>query len=230
MSERPARAHYPVFLDVAGRLCAVIGASPAAERKARALARLGADVVVFAPDVSDELAQMEVDGSLGIERRAYVRGDLDGAFLALCDSGSAEVDRAVFEEAEERGCLVNVIGDPSLCNYVVPASVRRGALQIAVSTGGFVPELARSVRSGIAEDFGQEWSAYVTLLAEVRSIAIARDSADAGLIDRIIASDLRERLTSGPEPSAEAIYEEFALPETAQPDRDDGSATAEESS
>jgi siroheme synthase-like protein len=110
-----AKPYYPVFLDLAGRLCVIVGGGAVALRKARTLADYGADVVVIAPDVSEELIGMQADGLVTVEQRGYVRGDLAEAFLAVCATDSEEVNRAVHAEAEERRCLVNVVDVPELC-------------------------------------------------------------------------------------------------------------------
>lgn len=209
-----AKAYYPVFLDLAARPAIVIGGGEAAEKRARALLRLGADVVVIAADPTPGLLELEADGGIATEQRGYVRGDLEGAFIAFCLSADEEVRRAVSDEAEERGCLVNVAGDPELCSFIVPSVVRRGGLQIAVSTGGASPEVAHRVRRRIAGEFGEEWGAYVALLAEVRQLAAERVAAgedvSGDVFESVADSDLLERLQAGERPSAADVLDSAA--------------------
>jgi precorrin-2 dehydrogenase/sirohydrochlorin ferrochelatase len=206
-----AKAYYPVFLDLAARPAIVVGGGEPAERRARALLKIGADVVVIAPDPTPGLIALEADGEIVTEQRGYVRGDLEGAFIVFCLTPDEEVRRAVADEAEERGCLVNVAGDPGLCSFIVPSAVRRGGLQIAVSTGGASPEAAHRVRRRIAEEFGEEWGPYVALLAEVRQLASGRAAAGEDVphdvFEAIAGSDLLERLRAGERPSAADVLD-----------------------
>jgi precorrin-2 dehydrogenase/sirohydrochlorin ferrochelatase len=208
---------YTVALDLRGRLVVVVGPGEAAQRKARAFLRTGADVAVITPDPTPELIQAETDGQLTIERRPYVRGDLEGALIAVCVSDSPEVAKAVGEEAASRGCLVHVKGAPELSSYSVPSTLRRGALQIAVSTGGAAPAVARRIRARLVEEFGEEWADYLRLLQEVRQYAEERaPGSGAALVETIADSDVLERLRAGETLDAETLYEAFAPgPETA---------------
>jgi precorrin-2 dehydrogenase/sirohydrochlorin ferrochelatase len=209
MAEDYGKPYYPVYLDLSGRLCVIVGAGKVAQRKAKTLAGYGADVVVIAPDVSEELLELQADGLATIEQRGYVRGDLEGAFLAVCATDSEEINRAVYAEAEERGVDV-----PELCNFIVPSIVRRGGLQIAISTGGAAPTVAKRLRKRFQEEFGEEWGGYVQLLGEVRMLVMERvpggEAARKPIFERIADSDLLERLRAGGKPSAEDVFAEFS--------------------
>jgi precorrin-2 dehydrogenase / sirohydrochlorin ferrochelatase len=211
-NERPM--HYPVALDLAGRLAVVVGGSATAVRAATSLAEHGADVVVISRSVPPELLSLEVDGRATIEQRGYVRGDLEGAAVAFARSGSAETDAAVAAEARERNVLVNVESDPSASSFVVPSVVERGQLQIAVSTGGSAPAVTREVRHGIADAHGWEWGRYVDLMGELRSYAMQRTGlTDADLkpmFDAVGGAPLRYRIRAGEEMTAEQLYERYA--------------------
>lgn len=216
MSPEPAGdapRYYPVYLDLHRRLAVLIGGGGVAERKAKTLIRYGADVVVIAPETTETINEMEAEGELTIERRGYVRGDLGGAFLAICATDSEEINRAVFAEAQERGCLVNVVDVPSLCSFIVPSIVSRGPLQFAISTGGAAPTVAKRIRRKLTEEYGPEWADYITLLGEVRALVMARvpggEPVRKPIFERIADSDLLERLRAGEKPSAEDVYTEF---------------------
>lgn len=224
MTDKPKR-YYPAFLDLAGRTVIVVGSGRPAERKARQLARYGAIVVLITPSPSVAILQSQVEGLLDVEQRSYVRGDLDGASLVFCLDPDEETRKAVAAEARSVGCPVNVAGEPDLTSFMVPGVVHREPLQIAVSTSGVAPQLAKHLRRALAEQFGEEWGAFTRLLAGVRAIAMARlDSAEA--VDKVLAaaieSDLLERVRDDASPSADEAYEEFAPAPAPAPATDDG--------
>ncbi|HYQ82597.1 MAG TPA: bifunctional precorrin-2 dehydrogenase/sirohydrochlorin ferrochelatase [Rubrobacter sp.] len=148
---------YPIFLNLSGRRCVVVGGGAVASRKAGKLLQAGADVVVVSPEVRTELAGMDVE----IQNRAYEYGDLEGANLVFTATDSREVNAAVAKEAKERGVPVNVADRPSEGDFAVPSTLRRGGLQVAVSTGGASPTLARRIRNELEEAFGPEWAGVV---------------------------------------------------------------------
>jgi precorrin-2 dehydrogenase / sirohydrochlorin ferrochelatase len=205
---------YAVMLNVAGRLAAIIGSDARAVRAAKTLSDHGADVVVISPDIPSELLAMESEGLLTVESRAYVRGDLHDAFVAVAASGSAEIDAAVAAEARECGVLLNVPGDAGVSDFIIPSVVRRGALQIAVTTGGGAPSVAREVRRGVAEAYGPEWDPYVRLMTDLRVLAVERTGlSDAGLAPLFAAIDgaeLRRLLAAGRTFTAKELFEEHA--------------------
>ena len=204
---------YAVMLNVAGRLAVVVGTGRGALRSAKSLVAHGADVAIIGTDVSDDLLRMEAEGDLSLEVRSYAAGDLDGAFLAIAASGSPEVDAAVVAEAHERGVLVNVPGDADASDFIVPSVVRRGPLQIAVTTGGGAPSVAREVRRVIAAMYGPEWEPYTRLITELRVIAIERtglpDADLTVLFASVAASDLLNRLAEGVTTTAEELWERY---------------------
>jgi siroheme synthase-like protein len=130
-----------------------------------------ARVVVISPDVSPELASMAVE----VRQRPYREGDLEGAFLAFAATDRREVNAAVAWEAQERGIPVNVADEPSEGDFVLPSTLRRGQLQVAVSTGGASPTLAQRIRLELEDIFGYEWASVVEALHRVR-----RDGRKAG--------------------------------------------------
>jgi precorrin-2 dehydrogenase/sirohydrochlorin ferrochelatase len=135
-----------------------------ATRKVAKLLLAGAEVVVVSPEVHPELAGKGVE----IQHRPYEYGDLDGANLAFTATGSREVNAAVAKEAKERGIPINVADRPSEGDFTVPSTLRRGGLQVAVSTGGASPKLARRIRGELEEAFGPEWAGVVEELHTAR--------------------------------------------------------------
>lgn len=157
-------APYPIFLDLDGRRCVVVGGGRVAGRKVRGLLGAGAEVVVVSPELEPGLEDVDVE----VRRRGYRYGDLEGAYLAFAATDSREVNAAVAGEAWERGIPVNVADRPAEGDFALPSVLRRGGLQVAVSTGGASPVLARRVRLELEEMFGSEWAGLVGELGAAR--------------------------------------------------------------
>jgi siroheme synthase-like protein len=161
-------AHYPIFLDLRDRLCLVVGGGPIAEGKVRGLLAAGARVTVVSPTLTPALAALVAEGRIAHRARAYVRGDLAGATLGFAASGDRATSAAVLAEGRARGVWVNAADDPEHCDFFLPAVLRRGALAIAVSTGGASPALTRAVRDELERCFPPELAGLVDVVAEVR--------------------------------------------------------------
>ncbi|HLM77194.1 MAG TPA: bifunctional precorrin-2 dehydrogenase/sirohydrochlorin ferrochelatase [Rubrobacteraceae bacterium] len=155
---------YPIFLDLEGKRCVVVGGGEVANRKARKLLQARAKVVVVSPEVKPELASMAAE----VRRRPYREGDLEGAFLVFAATDAREVNAVVAREARERGIPINVADKPSEGNFALPSVLRRGQLQVAVSTGGASPALARKIRQELEDAFGSEWAGVVESVRRAR--------------------------------------------------------------
>ena len=144
-------AYYPVFLDIRGRRCVVIGGGALGEEKVDRLVDYGADTVVIAPDLTEKLHRMAGRGEINWIDRGYRAGDLEGAFIAIvADTSDSGVNKAVSVEAKERNVPLNVNDVTHLCTWIAPAVVRRGDVIVAASTGGASPALARKFREELA--------------------------------------------------------------------------------
>lgn len=159
---------YPAMLRLVGRPCVVVGGGAVATRKLQALVRAGADVLVVAPDVSEAVERLEGRGAIRVERRAFEPGDLDRVFLTIAATDRRDVNASVMRAARERGVLVNVADDPSACDFLVPAIVRRGDVTLAVSTGGRSPAFARYLREQLDDWLTDARCAVLEILTEVR--------------------------------------------------------------
>jgi precorrin-2 dehydrogenase/sirohydrochlorin ferrochelatase len=140
---------FPIFLKLTGRPCIVIGAGHLAESKIESLLAANAAVTVIAPHATDRIAAMADSGELTLRLRDYATGDLAGQFLVVAATNVPAVNRAVFAEAESAGILINAVDDPPFCDFYFPSVVRRGDLQIAISTAGHSPALAQRLRKEI---------------------------------------------------------------------------------
>jgi siroheme synthase-like protein len=164
---------YIACLRLTGRRCVVVGGGEVGLEKVEGLLACDADVTLVAPEAHPELVQLALEGSIRWQQRAYSSEDLDGALIAIAATGDSEVNIRVFEDAERRAMLVNVVDVPPLCNFILPAIVRTGPLAIAISTAGASPALAKRIKREIGELFGQPYANLALLLNEARGWAKA---------------------------------------------------------
>ncbi len=164
---------YIACLKLTGRRCVVIGGGDVGLEKVEGLLASDADVTLVAPEAHPELAQLALEGSISWERRPYESTDLDGALIAIAATNDTDVNIAVFEDAEQRAMLVNVVDVPPLCNFILPAIVRQGPLAIAISTAGASPALAKRMKREIGDLFGEPYAMLAVLLNEARGWAKA---------------------------------------------------------
>src|ERR671935_2990567 len=164
---------YIACLRLSGRRCVVVGGGEVGLEKVEGLLACDADVVLVAPAAVPALASLAEEGSIRWERRAYEASDLEGTFIVIAATGDTDVNIRVFEDAERRAMLVNVVDVPPLCNFILPAIIRTGPLAIAISTAGASPALAKRIRDEIADLFGDEYARLALILNEARGWAKA---------------------------------------------------------
>jgi precorrin-2 dehydrogenase/sirohydrochlorin ferrochelatase len=174
--------YFPVFLDLRGRRCLVVGGGAIGERKARDLLECGAHVTVVSPAVTSGLGSLVAAGLVRHRARKFLRSDVRDCALVIAATGSARVDDVVAAEARRRQALVNVVDRPAHCDFIVPSVLRRGELQIAVSTGGRSPALAREVRRRLEPLFGPELGEVVEHVGRERARARAAAPTPAARI------------------------------------------------
>ena len=164
---------YIACLKLTGRRCVVIGGGEVGLEKVEGLLACDAAVTLIAPAANDALTGLAQEGSIEWQRREYRRDDLERAFLAIAATDDTEVNIRVYEDAEQRAMLVNVVDVPPLCNFILPAIVRSGPLAIAISTAGASPALAKRMKREIAELFGSAYADLAILLNDARGWAKA---------------------------------------------------------
>jgi precorrin-2 dehydrogenase / sirohydrochlorin ferrochelatase len=167
---------FPMFVKLAGRPCLVVGAGSVGTSKIAGLLAAAATVRVVAPEATPEVTEWSRAGKLSWQARGFESHDLDGVFLTVVATPSRELNAGVFEEASRRGVLCNVVDDPPHCDFYYPAVVRRGDLQIAVSTSGRSPALAARLRQDLEQQFGPEYAAWVEELGQEREKLLAGPS------------------------------------------------------
>src|SRR5450631_1022985 len=162
---------YIACLRLSGRKCLVVGGGEIGLEKVEGLLACDGRVTLIAPEARPELARLALEGSIAWERREYESGDLEGAFMAIAATDDTDVNIRVFDDAERRAMLVNVVDVPPLCNFILPAIVRTGPLAIAISTAGASPALAKRMKREIEGQFGEPYARLAILLNEVRGWA-----------------------------------------------------------
>lgn len=168
--------YYPIFLDIRNKPCVVIGGGDVAERKVVSLLSAGARVTVVSPEFTVNLYGMGEDGKILLIRRPYQEGDLKGAFLAYAATDEEDINKRVYMEGAKEGILLNVVDEPEMCDFIVPSVVNRGALSIAISTGGASPAFAKRLRMEMEERYGEEYSVFLEIMAAIRQKLLTKGS------------------------------------------------------
>jgi len=164
---------YVACLRLTGRRCLVIGAGSVGLEKIEGLLAADARVHVIAPEACAEVAELAASGDVEWTQRHFQAGDLEGHFLAIAATSDTETNIRVFDEAEQRAMLCNVVDVPPLCSFILPAIVRQGPIAIAISTAGASPALAKRMKREIGEIFGPEHAELAWILNDVRGWAKA---------------------------------------------------------
>src|SRR3712207_5292843 len=163
---------YIACLKLTGRRCVVVGGGDIGLEKVEGLLACDGRVVLIAPDAVPELERLAAEGSIEWLRREYAGiEDLDGTFIAIAATDDTDVNIRIYDDAERRAMLVNVVDVPPLCNFILPAILRTGPLAIAISTAGASPALAKRIKAQIADEYGEPYARLAVLLNEVRGWA-----------------------------------------------------------
>jgi len=163
---------YIACLKLTGRRCLVVGGGEIGLEKVEGLLACDGRVTLMAPHAVPELEALAAEGSIEWERREYGGAeDLEGVFIAIAATDHTDVNIRIYEDAERRAMLVNIVDVPPLCNFILPAIVRTGPLAIAISTAGASPALAKRIKREIADSFGEPYARLAELLNEVRGWA-----------------------------------------------------------
>jgi len=166
---------FPIFLKIAAHPCIVIGAGHLAESKIESLRAAHARVTVIAPQGTKRIAELAAEGEIEWHRREYASGDLTGNFLVIAATNVPAVNRAVHHEATGKNILCNAVDDPPFCDFYFPSVVRRGDLQIAISTAGASPALAQKIRKDINAQLPLDAGDWLTDLGNLRREVVAAE-------------------------------------------------------
>jgi precorrin-2 dehydrogenase/sirohydrochlorin ferrochelatase len=182
---------FPIFLKLTGRSCIVIGAGHLAESKIASLRSADARVTVIAPEANAGISDLAANGEVSLLQRPYKTGDLDNAFLVVAATNDPAVNRAVFAEATEKGVLCNAVDDPPFCDFYFPSVVRRGDLQVAISTAGNSPALAQQLRKELNEQLPLDLGEWLADLGNLRREVVATEPLNESR--RLILHELAQR-------------------------------------
>jgi siroheme synthase-like protein len=192
--------YFPVYLNLEGRRCLVIGNGWSAPEKVRGLLSARAEVTVLAPESAAEIEALAASGAIRWERREYQPGDLEGFFLAVATHEDKSRNEAPWRESIARNMLFNAVDDPPRCGFSYPAIHRQGDITIAVSTNGKCPALGVRLRQKIAREVGPEYAAMAQMLGELRAEIAARIPdfvRRKELWGSLVDSDCLERIRRG---------------------------------
>jgi precorrin-2 dehydrogenase/sirohydrochlorin ferrochelatase len=159
---------FPAFLKIAGRRCLVVGGGPIAEEKVRGILRADAEVSVVAPVATPQIRAWARARKISWIPRVFRPADLRGAFLVVAATSSPALHARIHAQAHRQGVLCNAVDDPEHCDFYYGSIVRRGSLQIVISTGGQSPALAQRLRKQLAKEFGSEYEEWLEEIGSIR--------------------------------------------------------------
>jgi len=200
MTEQTKSFHlYPLFMKLEGRPCLVVGGGSVAERKINGLLDAGAAVTVISPEATDRIQMLSQTNHVLWQRKTFAATDLKGEFLAVAATDDQSINSSIAAVCRARGILVNVADEPELCDYIVPAVLRRGALCIAVSTEGKSPVLAQKLRSEIEQIITAPYAEFLDLLGQQREIIKQVPDAEKRevIFHALVYSDILDLLAAG---------------------------------
>jgi precorrin-2 dehydrogenase / sirohydrochlorin ferrochelatase len=190
--------YYPIYLDMTGRRCLVIGGGAVAERKIAGLLEVGAEPTVVSPAITDTIAGWVKDRVVGLIHRNYQQGDLSDFTIAFVATDDGAVNAQAFSDALRLGVWMNAADDPAHCDFILPSVLRRGDLTVAVSSSGTSPALSRIIREELELYFTEEYALLVKLAAEARDELHERGlSAPFETWRRALSGDVRQLLMRG---------------------------------
>ena len=185
------KSYYPIFLDLKGKKAVVVGGGMVAQRKIDPLLEHGAEVHVISRALTPELDRDVKAGRVKHIGEEFREIHLEGAFMVIAATDDTDLNRRVSRAAQKRGLLINAVDQPDDCNFIVPSSLKRGDLRIAISTSGKSPAMARKVRKDLEKQFGNEYEAFLNLMGRMRKEVLGR-----GLSQRENSRIFRELIDS----------------------------------
>ena len=194
------KAYYPMFADLNGRRCLVVGGGLVAQRKVTTLLRYGAEITVVGPTATQRLMAYAQRGTIRYLPRRFRPTDLRGAWLVYAATDDQRINELVYRTATRRRMFTNVVDQKPLCSFIAPAIFRRGSLTVAVSTAGASPSLAKKVRHDLAQTIGADYVPMLRLLANLRGVAkrrLPRYSDRKRYFDHLVKGHVFELVRAG---------------------------------
>lgn len=191
---------YPICLNLEGKNCLVIGGGLVSERKVSTLLEYGAQVAVVSPEVTGAIREWGQQGLVQISLRTFQEGDLEGVFLAFIATNDSQLNGRVATSCIQKGILMNVADDPLRCDFFVPATLRRDALSLSISTEGKSPAFARRLRKELETMITPAYGEFVELLGRIRDELQIQES-DIGrrkqILEKLVYSDILDLMQAG---------------------------------
>lgn len=207
--------YYPVFLDIKDRPCLVVGGGSVGTRKVTGLLAGGGRVTVVSPTLSRELRALTPD-RIEWRQRTYRSEDLDGMFLVFGTTDDETLNRKIHEDAVKRNLLCNIADQPAVCNFILPSTIHRGDLVIAISTSGKSPAFAKKLRKVLENQFGEGYSTFLQVMGVIRERLLREQhepEAHKHLFEELIEKGLPELLSEGDRAGADALLVRVLGPE-----------------
>ena len=192
--------YYPVNLNIQNRHCLVVGGGVVGTRKVIALLDCGARVTVVSPDPTPRLQELAAMGSIQLEKRSYRSDDINKMFLVIGATDDENLNRQISKDAERVNILCNIADRPEVCNFILPAIVRRGDLAITISTSGKSPAMAKRLRLELETQFGEEYADLLRLMGAIRDKLLSQahePEAHKALFNQLIDKDLIGLIKAG---------------------------------
>lgn len=159
---------FPIYLNLSGKSCLIIGGGKVAERKVEDLLEYGPIIKLVSPQLEEKIETWAREGIIGLQQRPFKEDDLDGSYIVFAATDDNELNHRVARLCRQRGIMVNAVDDPPNCDFYVPSIIRRNSLALAISTGGKSPMLARKLRQDLENIIGHEYGEFVDILGEAR--------------------------------------------------------------
>ena len=190
--------YYPIFLELNGRSCVVIGGGAVAERKVEELLAMGARVTLISPTITDRLRDLFAQSSIRYAERAYQEGDLADSDLVFAATEDRAINAAAFREARAQRIWINSADDAAHCDFILPGLIRRGDLTVAVSTGGASPAATRAIREELDNYFTADYARFVQVASEARCRLREKSlSASGAAWNKALKGDFRRLIQEG---------------------------------
>jgi precorrin-2 dehydrogenase/sirohydrochlorin ferrochelatase len=202
--------YYPIHLDIQGRNCLVVGGGAVGTRKVETLLACGAQVTVVSPAASEALRSLAAKGAITLTRRNYASEDLSDIFLVIGATDDEALNRRISADAERRQILCNIADRPEACNFILPSILQRGDLTITISTSGKSPAFAKKLRRSLADQYGQEYAAFLDLMGAIRQRLLAQAHAPEAhkpLFEALIDSELPALIRANRRDAINALLE-----------------------
>ncbi len=208
MEQRKTKRYYPIFWNLEGKRCLIVGGGAVAQRKAKDLLTAGATVVLISRRLTEELVSMANSGEIAYGGKEYSCEHLRDVCMVIGATNDTELNKRIAVDAAERRIPFNIVDVPELCDFIVPATVHRGELTIAISTAGASPALAKKIRQELEDIYGEEYGQLLEVMRELRKKVIAAGKSEAEnkkLFTALIASPLLEAIRNNEHDRAEEI-------------------------